>query len=162
MIQRIQSVFLLVLAIAMFVALLVPFWKGDAIEKTSGITGTVQLDAIGMSFTANGLAAKDHKGDLYYIAALTFLIGLTSLYALFQYKNRKTQMKLVSVNYLLLSGLIGTYFLAIDQCKTLFEVRSSLYDIGFYLPVFGIILNFFALRYIKKDEDLIRSVDRLR
>lgn len=162
MIQRIQTLFLLGISLLMLLCIFIPFWESDGIEKTTGIAGHVQLDAVMIHFTANGLAALENRGDTYYIAALAFLIGLTALYIVFQYKNRKTQIKLSSFNYLLLSGLIASYFIAIDKAKSIFEAHEISFAVGFYLPLVAIVLNFFALRYIKKDEELIKSVDRIR
>ncbi|MBK7637253.1 MAG: DUF4293 family protein [Saprospiraceae bacterium] len=35
-------------------------------------------------------------------------------------------------------------------------------EIGIYLPLIGLIFSILAARYIKKDEDTVRSMDRLR
>ncbi|MDC3260260.1 DUF4293 domain-containing protein, partial [bacterium] len=36
------------------------------------------------------------------------------------------------------------------------------YALGIYMPVIGMVLSFLASKAIKKDEDLVKSVDRLR
>ncbi|TAH25800.1 MAG: DUF4293 family protein [Cytophagales bacterium] len=162
MIQRIQSLFLTGIFITMILSFFTTFWKATAIEKSTGISGNIELNALAIHFIPHGQATFESKGDTYYIAALVLLIALTSMYALLQYKNRRLQIKLSSLNYLLLSGLIGLFFLAIDKTKVIFETSLITYSIGFYLPLIGIVMNFFALKYIKKDEELIRSVDRIR
>ena len=162
MIQRIQTLFLLAIGILMVVTIFVPFWQSEAIEKTSGIAGHLHLDPVAIHFTPHSQASQENRGDTYYLAALALLASLTAMFALLQYRNRKLQTRLCAINYLLLLSLLGTYFFAIDKAKTLFEISDVLFSTGFYLPLIAIVFNFLALRYIKKDEDLIKSVDRIR
>jgi peptidoglycan/LPS O-acetylase OafA/YrhL len=86
---------------------------------------------------------------------------LLGVIAIFLYKNRKLQIRcchvLVTLNIILFASLL------------LFS--NQLYDHDFekgklqwpaYLPVIAIIDAFIAGRYIKKDEELVRSADRIR
>ena len=162
MIQRIQTLFIIGISALMMITIFVPFWQSEAIEKTTGIAGMAHLDPIAIHFIANSQASMENKGDTYYLAALAMLASLTAMFAMFQYRNRKLQTKLCLFNYLILIGLEGSYFIAIDKAQIIFEVSNTSFDTGFFLPLVAIVFNFFALRYIKKDEDLIKSVDRIR
>lgn len=162
MIQRIQTLFIIGISVLMMITIFVPFWQSEAIEKTTGISGQAHLDPIAIHFIAHSQASMENKGDTYYLAALAMLASLTAMFAMFQYRNRKLQTKLCLFNYLILIGLEGSYFIAIDKAKAMFEVTNISFSSGFFLPLLAIIFNFFALRYIKKDEDLIKSVDRIR
>ncbi len=164
MIQRIQSVFLLILVIAMVSVLFLPLWS-----KTTETGETVELTAFSLSSHAtNPDAAPANTGAIdqntMAIAGLAIIIGLVALYEIFQYKTRFTQIKLGLLNSLLLAALLGTIFyyssyVGDEMVKT--KVPGS-YEAGFYLPILGLIVNALANRFIKRDEDLVRSVDRLR
>ena len=62
-----------------------------------------------------------------------------------------------------MSALIGANVYAIHEVKKIgFTLFEENFDISFFLPIAGIILNMLANRFIRKDEELVRSVDRLR
>ena len=98
------------------------------------------------------------------IAGLAIIIALVALYEIFQYKNRFTQIKLGLLNSLLLAALLGTifYYSSYVGDALVKTTTPGDYQAGFYLPILGLIVNSLANRYIKRDEDLVRSVDRLR
>ncbi|MFN6037385.1 MAG: DUF4293 family protein, partial [Bacteroidota bacterium] len=49
-------------------------------------------------------------------------------------------------------------FISVEAGKSF----SKSYLFGSYLPILSILLSFMAIRFIKKDEELVRSADRLR
>ncbi|MBO9700150.1 MAG: DUF4293 domain-containing protein [Sporocytophaga sp.] len=156
MIQRIQSVLLFFVAVVMVLTLFFPIW-----EKTEPQTG---LKIIVNSFKAY---ETTNPGDAVYassyIAAIAIVAAVTALISIFKYKNRLFQMKLGLVNSLLMSALIGANVYAIHEVKKIgFTLYEESFDIAFFLPIAGIILNMLANRFIRKDEELVRSVDRLR
>jgi hypothetical protein len=167
MIQRIQSVFLLILVIAMVSVLFLPLW-----QKTNPETGE-EVVLTAFSLIAQPLAVTDGASaaatsaiseNTMAIGGLAIIIALVALYEIFQFKNRFTQIKLGMFNSLLLAALLGTIFyyssyVGDELIKT--SVPGD-YQAGFYLPVLGLIVNSLANRFIKRDEDLVRSVDRLR
>lgn len=165
MIQRIQSVFLLILVIAMISLLFLPLWA-----KTDPQTGQeLVLTAFSLSSqpttTANTATATDSATkSTIAIGILAILVALVALYEIFQYKNRFTQIKLGLLNSLLLAGLLGTifYYASFVGDELVKTSTPGKYEAGFYLPILGLIVNSLANRFIKRDEDLVRSVDRLR
>jgi hypothetical protein len=167
MIQRIQSVFLLILVIAMVCVLFLPLW-----HKSNPETGE-QVVLTAFSLMAQPLAVTDGASDAatstlsentMAIAGLAIIIALVALYEIFQYKNRFTQIKLGMLNSLLLAALLGTifYYSSYVGDELVKTTAPGDYQAGFYLPVLGLIVNSLANRFIKRDEDLVRSVDRLR
>jgi protein-S-isoprenylcysteine O-methyltransferase Ste14 len=81
---------------------------------------------------------------------------------IFLFKKRKTQIK---VGYLLviLSILIPVvaYLYFTNQATTLED--STIEDgPGIYLPIAALVFALLANRFIRKDEKLVRSIDRLR
>lgn len=138
MIQRIQSVYLLLAFIVMGVLPFVfPVWTNIA-------------------------------GENIYFMMVNFaaiLFGLStalSVWSLLGYKNRQRQFVVNRVN--IISNLI---LLALFVYRTLTvsgenSLEISEKGIGMFLPIVSILLLFLANRAIKKDEDLVKSVDRLR
>ncbi len=142
MIQRIQSIFLILAGGASFGLLGLPFASTDA-AAASGLFAdgqyTIQDNTVLMIlFLAAGLAA---------VAAVLF------------YKNRPLQMRVAAIVALVLAvgAGLGAYFYLQDAGHG--AVKPA---IGAAMPVLGIILALVARRYIGKDEKLVRSMDRLR
>jgi len=92
------------------------------------------------------------KYDYLFLFSSSTLISLISL---FYYKNRKTQFILCRINILLNLVLIVLF---LYRSYTIYIEKG----IGLILPVIIIIFLVLANKAIKKDEDLIKSVDRLR
>lgn len=135
MIQRKQSLYLLAASIVAFGALgFGNLWKSD------GIWVDVIQDTGAM---------------------IAFLIsGLLSLFAVFLFKNRKLQMSLDKLNIVLNILLIAYLIYGLTNLPGGFSDSEK--GIGLLLPFLSIILLFIANRHIKKDEELVKSVDRFR
>jgi len=167
MIQRIQSVFLLILVIAMISLLFLPLWSKTNPQTNEEVVLTAfALRAEPLAITDGATAATANAVDqnTMVIGGLAILIALVALYEIFQYRSRFTQMKLGLLNSLLLAALLGTsfYFASYVGDELVKTNQVGSYEAGFYLPVLGLIVNALANRFIKRDEDLVRSVDRLR
>jgi len=94
------------------------------------------------------------------IPSIYVLSSLVSLITIFLFKNRKLQFVLGRVNILMNLFLLG---LLIYLSLTLSgETSVSEKGIGMFLPILAILLLVLANKAIKKDEDLVKSVDRLR
>jgi hypothetical protein len=73
------------------------------------------------------------------------------------------QLKLGALNVLLIAGTIGAAFYYSNQGEQLLNpTREGSFDAGFYLPTLALILNLLANRFIRRDDQLVRSMDRLR
>ena len=179
MIQRIQTVYLFIIAIILILAAFLPIWKNKGFYTKDGKEGFLTLHSTATTFSTNvgdGAPVSDEKtnppsptagnyvvSNNYHIAALLILCAITALFTIFQFKKRMLQIKLCSFIYLLLSAILVCYYLAIKSNNSLLsEADKGDFLIGFYMPVLGIIFNFLAIRFIRKDEALVRSVDRLR
>ncbi|RIJ37714.1 DUF4293 domain-containing protein [Pontibacter oryzae] len=166
MIQRIQTVFLALLAIAMIVMLFLPLWS-----KTDATTGeTVVLSAWNIkSYFLNEQGEPDTAGTIpqrgaIAIGMLAIAAAVVAVYEIFQFKSRLNQMKLGLLNTLVLAALLGVsfYYAAYVGAELVQAPENGAYEAGFFMPVLGLLLNALANRFIKRDEDLVRSVDRLR
>jgi len=88
------------------------------------------------------------------------LSALASVVAVFLYKNRQLQFVIGRLNMLINFYLLGVL---IYMSLTLSgETAVSEKGIGMFIPVIVIVLLAIANKAIKKDEDLVKSVDRLR
>ena len=164
----------------LLVTLTLSIWKNIGVYKKSNERVVIILDPIEsliQSLHGDGESLADDKAGLaqpanqsltekisnFHIGALLLLTALNSLFIIFQYKKRMLQIKLSGLNYLLLSAILVSYYLAIkNNNDMLAEAGKGEFLIGFYVPIIAIILNFLVIKFIKKDEALVRSVDRIR
>lgn len=155
MIQRIQTVFLFLAAIlagVLFFAPIAAFEHG---------TDLMKLTIYGVE---NQISAQ-YFSNIYALPLLllTLLLVAIPIVTIFMYKKRELQLKLSSLNVFLNAILCGTIFLYYSSNiqKTL-AIENISYLFGTYIPLINMVLSIFAMRWIKKDIDLIRSIDRLR
>ncbi|KGL61884.1 DUF4293 domain-containing protein [Polaribacter sp. Hel1_85] len=143
MIQRIQSIYLL-LATAVSGGLIFVF---DLWENLKG------------EIFALDLFSRDYF-LLKVIPMLFLLSAMVSLITIFLFKKRQLQFvvgRLIILINLFLLGLLIYVSLTLPG-----EVSISEKGIGMFLPILVILLIVLANKAIKKDEDLVKSVDRLR
>ena len=97
---------------------------------------------------------------LKVIPFMFIMSAILSLVTIFLFKNRKLQFVvgriIIMINLFLLGLLI---YLSLNLSG---ETTVSEKGIGMFLPILAILLVVLANKAIKKDEDLIKSVDRLR
>ena len=143
MIQRIQSIYLLVAAII-----------------AGGLTSVVSLWANATS-TIYGIDLFSGASILEkLVPVLLYGSAVLSLITIFLFKNRQLQFVLGRVNVLINLFLLG---LLIYLPLTLSgEAAVSEKGIGMFFPILIILLLVLANKAIKRDEDLVKSVDRLR
>jgi hypothetical protein len=140
MIQRIQTIWLLLAAIAAFLTLKFSFYSGNVLGA----------DLMTKTFTHLTAASK------IIILVFTTAIGVISLVAIFLYKNRKLQMRIALAAMLLSLLNILLYF---NQTQKFTEGNFDLTAmITFAIPVFF----FLAAKGIYNDQKLVKSLDRLR
>jgi DMSO reductase anchor subunit len=98
---------------------------------------------------------------MYYI--VVSLAGLL-LFCILQYRNRKQQITLCWLSYLLILGLVVLLYLSVDHIVANLQDATApvAYGVSTYLPVVALVFVFLAKRAIKKDELLVSSQDRLR
>ena len=99
------------------------------------------------------------KNDIM-ISSAFYISALLALVAIVIYKKRKNQFVLNRLNMILNLFLLG--FFVYRSLNLPGEASVSEKGIGMLIPVISIVLLVLANRAIKKDEDLVKSVDRLR
>ena len=136
MLQRIQTVYLLVAA-----------------GISAGLIFVFNL------WTTNTNEIVFAKDDMLYFG-LFLGSAVLSLISIFMYKNRQLQFVLGRLNIILNFILLG--FFVYQSLNLSGETAVSEKGIGMLLPLVSIVLLALANKAIKKDEDLVKSVDRLR
>lgn len=157
MIQRIQTIFLFLIVLAMGVALANPIW-----EK-AGARPPEMAYLTALQYTRQE-GVTTYTDTVWYLALLIALVGLTAFYAIFQYRNRLTQTALCAVNALMLTAIMG-----IVLYRTLYAGKAwgnpadqGTFLLGFYAIIAALLFNALANRFIRRDEKLVRGADRLR
>ena len=108
----------------------------------------------------------DKNAIALYVKTDSFLLGMfmgsaiLSLISVFLFKNRKLQFVLGRINILLNFILLGVF--VYWSLTVSGETHVSEKGIGMIIPVISIVLLVMANKAIKKDENLVKSVDRLR
>ncbi|MFM2136803.1 MAG: hypothetical protein RL021_2203 [Bacteroidota bacterium] len=144
MIQRIQTLFLLVVALLSALLFYIPVYTIPVVSPVEPVAGNDYL------VSSNTL-----------LSIINGSVGILSLVCIFLFRNRNLQMRLANVNLLLICILIGLLFFLADTLGTTRQAPIS-YGYGSYLPLIQLIFTFLASRAIRKDEELVRSADRLR
>lgn len=170
MIQRIQSLFLLLVVVLSLLLMWLPVYEfpeakpviPSAIENADTLS-TATSSPVGQVATNTGAGnVKSYKiTDNTLLAIINGAIGVLSLLAIFLFRQRNLQLRLCNVVLLLLCILVGFLFFLADTMGTNLEQRIS-YQYGAYFPLLQLVFTFLATRGIRKDEELVRSADRLR
>jgi ABC-type polysaccharide transport system permease subunit len=95
---------------------------------------------------------------LFFI--LIFISIALAIIAILNYKKRQHQFVLNRLNILANLTLLGVF--VYRSLTVSGETLISEKGIGMFLPILSIVFLVLANRSIKKDEDLVKSVDRLR
>jgi len=151
--QRIQTVFLVLVIISLAGAIFLPIWgltAGDTVK---------QLYALHYMVNENG--SKVHLYTPYAISGILFVAAITvAIIEIGKYKNRMLQIKLGTLNSLL---LVGGYAAAVYFASSLVKSENGgTYGFGLWLPAVAVFCNWLASRFIRRDEKIVRDSDRLR
>ena len=95
---------------------------------------------------------------------LCMTIIATQAYNLSLYKSRRKQLKLNYYSLFLLLIMLGVFHFYVHEDPLNFEISSALAKIqlGSALPIIGVISQILAIKGIKDDENLIKSMNRFR
>ena len=154
MIQRIQTVYLLLIVALMTAGLFLPL-------------SVLQLNDTLYSFDVMGVKTMlSETPELVYPAwelfALCAVIILLALITIFFYRKRILQIRLCIFNGLLLIGFYVLFIFFIVTMKKSLGDFSITGKIALTFPFVCLIFDYLAIRNIGADEALVRSLDRLR
>ena len=156
MIQRIQTVYLAIAAIL----IMLPVFLGWNLASVPTAAGEYQLTTVAVNLVSD--TVTENVLDAFPIAG-TMILGLfLTIYAIIQFKNRKFQIKLVQGEMLVQLAVGGVVFFYADKVTSLAESDAISYSPVLTLLAVNVLLYFLAFKGIKKDDELVRSADRLR
>lgn len=154
MIQRIQTLYLLVITALLAVTLFARLaWFGGE----------------GSEFGLYAFALKDAEGAVLhstvYLGILLSLAAVVPLVTIFLYRRRMLQIRLCVVEMVLLVGsavMEGIYYYL--GCRVVSDLPFHTQGVGvaIALPVVSLLFAWLAVRAIFRDELLVRGADRIR
>jgi hypothetical protein len=156
--QRIQTVFLALTIISMVVGIFFPIWIGVEGETT------YKLFPLHFSSYEQG-----ENGELtvasyfpYSITAILMMAAATIAFMeLRRYDNRILQVKMGTLNSLILMGVMVSAVVLANKMTDAHPTNWT-YGMGLYIPFAGVTFNWLAVRFIRRDEKLVRDSDRIR
>ncbi|MGD2034439.1 MAG: DUF4293 domain-containing protein [Bacteroidales bacterium] len=154
MIQRIQSLFLLVAFVL------------SVIFAVHPISTMMLNEKIVAEYLTYGLFSAEEPVRMMYntfpVIILAVVTALLSLITILIFKKRTLQMRLCVYNILLTLGLVISMAVYYFLIKKNFIVLSHAFSYTAIIPFLNIILIFQAFRGIRRDDLLLKSYNRLR
>lgn len=158
MLQRIQTLLLATVAVAMLSVTLLPMWE----KSSAALNEKVTLTAVALEyFKGTNLVSTANTIVIVILAVISTCIAAFSIT---QYKKRMLQMTLGLINSILIAVVLGyTFYQVFKVGIPMFEPENQgSYGSGFIAAVLAMLCNMIANRFIRRDEMLVKSADRMR
>ena len=155
MLQRIQSIYLLLASLALAALFIFPLLHDISLN---GLTETIKVT--GVYQDVNGQII--HSEPFTALSVVDGVVALLPLIIIFLYKNRKLQITLC---YSVMLVIIGYSYWASQTAKAAIygaDIKMNNYGIGVILLSVSILLVLLAQKAIQRDDKLVKSADRLR
>jgi glucan phosphoethanolaminetransferase (alkaline phosphatase superfamily) len=157
MLQRIQTIFLALIAVAMVVALSTPLWEKSGVNPAdlASLTALEYAQKSGISTVVT---------PVWYLGVLMLGVVIVAVYAITQYRNRLRQTLMCAINSLLMTGIMGiTLYMTLYKGKEFGSASDQgSFLPGFYAIIAALVLNALANRAIRRDERKVRESERFR
>ena len=168
MIQRIQSLLLAAAIVINLGVLFLPLWQFENGTSSEVITGLRVQAHDGETATNSAFNFTDsaHSGRWIHVLFFGMTIAVCALLAvvIFLFSDRMKQIKWAYAGMILL--MLEILALVLLTLKGPYLIPGSseqaAVQFGFAMPVIAILLVWFAIKRVQADEDLVRSVDRIR
>ena len=154
MIQRIQTLYLLLALACISILYLLPF--GEILSNSGN--GAFDLGIEGCNYI------KDGKTEVFSVLPLTITLAISSaitFITIFFYKKRMLQIRFSIFNIIIQLGSIGLMFFFLFNANKAFGTEWTSH-ITIIMPAIAAIFTYLAIRAIGKDETLVRATSRLR
>jgi hypothetical protein len=136
------------------------FLKGSYLTFFDNSGSAINLMMTGL-FKSSVVSGPERIGEVLILLVLAILIPLFSIIAIFLFKRRNLQLMLVKFIIAIIIAFIATSvvysFIVISKYDASF---GSWYKL--LIPIIQLIISVLAFSGIKKDDDLVKSYDRLR
>ncbi len=159
MLQRVQSLFLLAVVLCMLFSLFFPVW--NKINPENEVL--IEIYGLYSKQTQPGGEIRQEIFPFALIGGFVIVAAIIAFVEIFQFKNRLNQIKMGALNSLVMSSVLGlSLYLSFQEEKIFVPQIQGQYGLGLFLPCIALIFNVLANRFIRRDEKLVRSVDRIR
>lgn len=152
MIQRIQSLYLLLAAALMSLTLFMPI-------------ATFVVDGQTYELTAFSLTCGEISQSTIWLGIILAIATALPLITIFLFKKRTLQIRLCAVEVVLLIGslvLVALYYWLTSRLFEGLVIDHRQFGWAAPMPIVALVLSYLASRAIFKDEVLVRSLDRIR
>ncbi len=155
MIQRIQTIYLSLVFIFGLLFLFLPMGHLEIADMVYKIKS--------WGLVAENISFEFQSPGLYMISiiVLSIVIMILTILTILRYKRRLQQIQFGKLNILLHVGLVVLSFFYLDTFQQ-YNSGNFSYGVAIVMPLISMILILLANRAIRKDENLVRSADRLR
>ena len=159
MMQRIQSLYLLCVALLIGAMSLTPLSVYKIDNAASGIELKNSISLM-TDLKSGEVILQNYPSLILYSIIIIFSFSI-----IFLFKNRRQQIKLCRINFFIITVFIFLLYFYDDFLVMKYAHGSSFsntYLFGSYAPFAALLLVYLAIGAIKKDEELVRSADRIR
>ncbi|NQY66175.1 MAG: DUF4293 family protein [Flavobacteriales bacterium] len=155
MIQRIQSIYIAA-AIALGMCMLFLPLSIVTIEETGSVLTLSSLELVNSDGEIQNTSILL---DIFWLLLIGF--GILCSSSILMFKKRQRQVLTVKLGLLVCAGIL---FLLLQGTSDLEESLGGVLEmkLAFYFPILMMVLLMLALRAINKDDELVRSSERLR
>jgi hypothetical protein len=151
--QRIQTLFLVLVVASMIASFFLPIWKIEEAGKE------MQLYPLHFSTIENEVKTTQYFP--FSITAILMVAAATiAIMEIRRFDNRMTQVKLGTLNSLILAGVLGSAVYFYNQVTQ--QYGYGKFGLSIWIPFIGVTCNWLAIRFIRRDEKMVRDSDRIR
>ncbi|WP_131535632.1 DUF4293 domain-containing protein [Pedobacter nototheniae] len=155
MIQRIQSVWLLLATFTLVLMIFLPI----ATKDVNGSDATVYTT--GLHQIVAGKTGKVLSVDAFLpLLILNIVIAIMCFINIFNFKKRTLQKRILIITIVAIGGF--AFWCSVHLKELPGGSEGATFGIGAYMPALAILFCVLAIFGINKDERLIRSAERLR
>ena len=149
MIQRIQTVYLLLVVGVLIASMCLPLGHFTDPKEVVYTLNSLEVSSGDVSQSAGGLFA------------ILLLSAIVAVATIFLYKNRVLQIRMTIFNMILMVAFYLAFIIFYFIFKKALEA-SFCFNWVIGLPLAAMLLNYLATRAIRRDEVLVKAADRLR
>lgn len=162
MIQRKQTLYFAAVFLLSFILL----WTNPTYFKIQGYTTDAKTAETKTGFSRTLLTENGEVTEAAntLLSSTVLITGIIALVCIFLFKTRKWQMTFSLINFLFMLVILFSmyrYSLGMDY-PFVPEKSKSEFTLWAFVPLCLLIFNFLGYRGVKKDDELVRSIDRIR
>lgn len=151
MIQRIQTLYLLMVVASLVTAIFMPWGSFFTSEAVYSYEAFAVKTAVGQAESIS----------FWALGVILAVCALSAFVAIFFFKKRLTQVRFCIFNLIALIGFYIVFLIALFVTKAQLDATFGL-NFGFALPLVGLIFDFLAMNAILNDEKKVRAYQRIR